>query len=326
MGLSKKDLKLVFELDSNYRTPYSRIGKKIGMSQQLVSYKVKSLSSNGVILSNMPLIDYSRFGYLSFRVYFKINFANRKKFNEMVSEMKRNPGITSIIECEGRYDLMLTFTTRNPSNFNKGLRELIASNPDQLKNCMILTTVVEHHYPRKYLVGYRNYDDTIIGGDREIVNINKTDIKILRSLMEGKKNVIDISKHSGVTPKTVISKLRKLESMGIIQGYRTVIDTQKMGFLTSKLLIKYQSVSVDREKELRNFCRANSNITEFTKVFGEWDLELTIETRTQQEFRNIYMKLREDFEDIIYDFDKFSVFGFHKRSTVPGELFEGIRS
>jgi Lrp/AsnC family leucine-responsive transcriptional regulator len=322
MNLSNKDMRLVFELDSNYRKPYSRIGKKIRMSQQLVSYKVKSLSSNGIIVSNFPLIDYSRFGYLNFRVYFKVNYANRKKFSEMVSEMKKHFNITSIMECDWRYDLIVTFTTKNPSYFNKKLRELISDNPEQLKNCMILTTVVEHHYPRKYLVGYKNYSDTVIGGDRENINMDHINRSILKALLSNRKSVMEISKQVSATPKTVMARLKKLEKNEIIRGYRMLIDTNKMGFVTNKILIKYHNISIDRERELKTFCYGNPNITELIKTFGEWDLEITVETRNQKDFRNLCMNMREEFEDIISDFDKFSIVGFHKKSTIPKDFFE----
>ncbi len=322
MNLSGRDLKLLFELDSNYRQPYSRIGKRVRMSQQLVSYKVKSLTSGGILMGNFPLIDYSRFGYLGFRVFFKVNYANRQKFNEMVEKMKKHPSITMVMDCEGRYDLMLVFAARNPSSFNKMLRELISDNPEQLKNCMILTTVVEHQFLKNYLTNRKADADTVIGGDREIVGVDETDRKILKALADGKRSIVEIAGFSRTNPKTVMSRLRKLEK-GIINGYRMMINNEAVGILTNKILIKYHNISVGREDELRRFCRRNPNITEFIKTFGEWDLELTVETRTREEFRKLYLTLREGFEDIIQDFDNFSVFRVHKRQTLPEEFFSG---
>jgi DNA-binding Lrp family transcriptional regulator len=321
MNLSKRDLKLLFELDSNYRQPYSRIGRGVRMSQQLVSYKVKSLTSGGILLGNFPLIDYSRFGYLGFRVFFKVNYADRQKFSEMVEKMKKHPSITMVMDCEGRYDLMLVFAARNPSSFNKMLRDIISDNPEQLKNCMILTTVVEHHFLKKYLTTRKVEGDTVIGGDRETVGVDETDRKILRALTEGRKSIVEIAGFSRSNPKTVMSRLRKLER-GVINGYRMMINNEAIGISTNKILIKYHNISVEREDELRRFCRRDPNITEFIKTFGEWDLELTVETRTKKEFRNLYLTLREGFEDIIQDFDNFSVFRVHKRQTLPEEFFE----
>jgi len=317
----RKDLKLIYELDSNYRQPYSRIARKIRMSQQLVNYKVKSLAGSGVLLGKCPLIDYSRFGYLSFRVFFKVNYSDQERFRKMIAEIKKHPNITMVSECEGLYDLMLVFSAKNPSSFNKLLREMISGNQKQLKNCMILTTVVEHHFPRKFLINSPNYSDTVVGGDREAIKIGKKDRKILKSLAEGRRAVVEIAGLAGVTPKTAISRLRSMERSGVIKGYRLLLDTEKIGVKTDKIFIKYHNISVERENQLRAFCQRNPNITEFIKTFGERDLELTVETRTREEFRNVFITIREKFEDIIEDFECFGIFRVHKKSTIPGEFF-----
>jgi len=87
--------------------------------------------------------------------------------------------------------------------------------------------------------------------------------------------------------------------------------------------LKVFGLNDEREDGLRRFCRRNPNVTEFIKTFGEWDLELTVETRTKEEFRKLYLTLREGFEDIIQDFDNFSIFRIHKKQTLPEEFFSG---
>ncbi len=316
MKLKKKDSRMLFELDLNYRRPYSRIGKKIKMSQQMISYRVKSMVSDGAIQGYYPLVDYSRFGCLNFRVYFKINYVSKERFAELIKKISDHKNITRVMECDGRYDLLTVFAAKNPSSFNKMFRELIESNQKQLKNYVILTTVVEHYYSRNYLGG-KTERDTIIGGDREEVKIDDTDRKIIKAILEGKKTTVEIAGVAGVTPRTVVSRLRKMKRMGIIKGYRMIINTRKIGIFTDKVLIKYHNLSIDREKELMNFCRTNPNITEVIKTFGVWDIELTIETETREEFRNIYITIREKFEDIIEDFDNFRVFRIYKKMTLP---------
>ena len=324
MVLSKRDMRLVFELDSNYRRSYSEIGRKIRMSQQLINYKVKSFLNEGIVVGKCPLIDYSRFDYLTFRVYFKVNYANREKIKDMIETLKQHRNVVTLVECQGRYDLIVVFAAKNPSSFNKMLREIIAANPEQLKNCMILTTVVEHHFPRKYLIGSELNLDKVAGGDREPMQVDETDTRILKALIGGKKSVVEISQSSGTAPKTAISHLRRLEENEVIKGYRLILDIRKIGYTSKKVLIRFHNVSVERENQLKAFCQTHPNITELVKTFGKWDLEMTIETRTSQEFRDIYLTLREKFEDIIDDFDSLSIFRIHKKQALPDAFFEGI--
>ena len=76
-----------------------------------------------------------------------------------------------------------------------------------------------------------------------------------------------------------------------------------------------------RENDFIKFCITNPNITGLIKLFGGWDVEITVETRTTEDFRNIYTLLREKFEDIIRDIETFPFYKIHKMQYMPEEFF-----
>ena len=300
-----KEFRLLYEMDSNCRKPFSAIGKKIRMSQQLISYKVKSMAKEGIIKGNYPLIDYSRFGYLDFMVFFRANYVSEKNFAELIERMKKHDSITQLIECDGKYDILATFAAKNPSAFNKTLRKLIVEDPE-LKNCMILPMVVEHHFLRNYLVRKIGDEDVVVGGDREEIQIDNTNMKIIKPLVGGRKGVMEIAEASKITPKTIISRLKWMEEKGIIKQYRLLLNLRPEGILS------------------KNFCKSNPNIIEFIKTFGEWDIILNVETTSMAEFRKLFLEIREKFEDIIEEFDNFRIFMVHKKQFLPTEAFEKL--
>jgi len=320
MRLTNRDHRLLFELSESPRVPLSKIGKRIRLSQQMASYKLRSYLENGLITSFYPLVDYSRFGYLNFRVYFKTDYINRDRFHDLLSRLSKEDNIVEIIECGGRYDLVLVFSAKNPSFFNKYMKNMIYTHK-QLKDHTILTTVVTHLFPRKYLVGdIRNTKDVIVGGDRDMIEVDKTDTSILQELHnDAMKTSVDIAKKAGVNPKTVIHRMRKLEELGVIKGYSPLIDLQRMGYHVNKILLSYHNLSPEKEEELKNFCMRNPNITELIKLFGEWDAEITVETKRMEEFRNVYSMIREQFQDIIHTSENFPVFNVHKKQFLPKE-------
>ena len=318
-----KEFRLLYEMDSNCRKPFSAIGKKIRMSQQLISYKVKSMAKEGIIKGNYPLIDYSRFGYLDFMVFFRANYVSEKNFAELIERMKKHDSITQLIECDGKYDILATFAAKNPSAFNKTLRKLIVEDPE-LKNCMILPMVVEHHFLRNYLVRKIGDEDVVVGGDREEIQIDNTNMKIIKPLVGGRKGVMEIAEASKITPKTIISRLKWMEEKGIIKQYRLLLNLRPEGILSNILLLRYLNVSVEKEEEFKNFCKSNPNIIEFIKTFGEWDIILNVETTGMAEFRKLFLEIREKFEDIIEEFDNFRIFMVHKKQFLPTEAFEKL--
>ncbi len=320
--LHKKDIRLLYELDCNYRNTYTKIGKKIRMSEQLVSYKVHSFEEKKIILDYVPQIDYSRFGYLTFLVFFKVHYTNEQSFNRLIQKIKAHENIISVIECDGNYDLIITFAAKNPSSFNKKLKLLISENPKELRHHMILTTVVEHHFPRSYLINTEDRFDTILGGDREEIPVDKLNQNIILQLMQRKKRVIDIAQALDSTPKTIINHLHQLEEQHIIKGYRLLLNPAAMAVNANIFLIRYRNITLDEEEEFRRFCKYQPNVIEFTKTFGEWDVIIHTETENREEFRRLSLQMREKFDDVIESSDNFRVFAHPKKQYLPQEIFE----
>src|SRR3989338_4618506 len=83
--LDLKDRKLLYELDKNCRQSNSEIGKKIRLNKNTVNYNIKRFEQEGAILGYYTVIDNSKLGYFSFRIY--ANFFNTKQEqeNEMIN-------------------------------------------------------------------------------------------------------------------------------------------------------------------------------------------------------------------------------------------------
>lgn len=61
------------------------------------------------------------------------------------------------------------------------------------------------------------------------VQLDSTDIAILRSLQEDARlSLRDIAKRAGVSAPTVAARLATLEDLGIVKGYRAVIDPERL--------------------------------------------------------------------------------------------------
>ncbi|GEM_PF-1638674 len=320
--LHKKDLRLLYELDSNYRKTFTQIGKKIHMSEQLVSYKIHSFEEKKIILDYLPNIDYSRFGYLTFIVFFKVHYINEHSFDRLIAKLKTHENILSITECDGNYDLMVTFAAKNPSSFNKKLKQLVSENPKELRHHTILTTVVEHHFPRSYLIDSEDRYDTILGGDREEIPLDKLNLSLIKCLLAGKKKIIDLAQALKITPKTALNHLKSLEEQQIIKGYRLLLNPKAMNLSANIILIRYRNITLEDEENFRRFCKYHPNVIEFTKTFGEWDVVVHTETEHREQFRKLSLQIREKFDDIIESSDNFRVFANHKKQYLPQEIFD----
>jgi DNA-binding Lrp family transcriptional regulator len=67
--------------------------------------------------------------------------------------------------------------------------------------------------------------------ERLLMELNETDVKILQGLLEDARfSSRQIAKKVGVSVGTVLSRIKKMENDGIIKGYSTVLDHEKLGY------------------------------------------------------------------------------------------------
>lgn len=318
MRITTKDRRLLYTLSGNSRQSYSRMGRQLEMSQQMISYKMKQFQEQGIISSFYPIVDYSRLGFLSFKVYFKINYISKKRFQELLESLGKDPMIVEVSACGGRYDVLLDFFVHNPSSFNKALNDIKLAHP-QLKNATILTTVVRHHFPPKYLIEKGdNKEDIVLGGDRELLVMDEIDETILRQLLvNASQPALSITKETGINPKTVISRIKNLQEQKVIRGFTRLLHLQDLDYKVNVILLRYHNLSPELEERLKNVCMRNQHVISFTKLIGKWDAEIVVESEDMTEFRNVYSMLREQFDGIIQDSEYFPILRTYKKQFLP---------
>ncbi|MBU0536714.1 MAG: Lrp/AsnC family transcriptional regulator [Nanoarchaeota archaeon] len=323
-GLRKAEKLILSRLELDSRVPFSRFARKIGKSQQVISYTVTSMIERKVIRKFYTIIDYSKLDILNFRVYFKVSYINKEKIEELVEFLVSETHTSWIATCGGRYDIICTFMALNPSQFNKTLRNIMQRFPEQLQNYIVLTTVVNRIFGRKYL--FKNASiipEIIVGGDRRPEKIDALDMEILDEIAEdARKNSVAISSKVDLTSKSVIERIKKLQERLIIRGFRPLLDLRKMGYLSNILLIKYHNISVDMETDLIEFLKAHPNIASIVKTLGEWDIEIYLETPDQEGFRKVEMEIRQRFAALIQEIESVPLYKTHKVNYFPKFLIK----
>jgi DNA-binding Lrp family transcriptional regulator len=318
-NLTKTELQIIRQLELNSRQTFSKIGKKVGMSQQRVSYTVNALMQKGLITHFYTLIDYSKFDVLHFRVYFNLSYTNEKKLEDLINYFIKEDHTCRISSCGGRFDLQVTFFALNPSQFNKTLRDIMAKFPEQISGYIVLTTIVKRIFRRKYL--YRSnalIPEVIIGGDRLPEIVDDTDMEILNSIAENARvNAVSISNNLDLTSKTVIQRIKNLKERNIIRGYRQILDVRSRDLESVLLVIKYHNITTEMEDKFINYLRSHPNVTNLVKTLGEWDIEISIEGQDQLEIRKVEMEIRREFGIMIQQTEKIPIYQIHKINYFP---------
>ncbi len=114
------------------------------------------------------------------------------------------------------------------------------------------------------------------------------DLKDRRILFEldvnARRSDSEIAKKVSLSKEVVNYRIKKLTEMSIIEGFYTMIDFSKLGFLNIRVYLKLQEISPEEEKELLQYLVRNKNTFEVIKADGNWDMVFTILVRNLGEF------------------------------------------
>lgn len=121
------------------------------------------------------------------------------------------------------------------------------------------------------------------------VEIDAIDGKIIAELVENARiPVAELARKVGLSKTPVALRIRHLEEIGLITGYRAILSPLKLG-LTNVTYLEV-SVSDTREAALQQFnaaVRAIPEVEECYMIAGGYDYLLKIRSRDMAHFRRI---------------------------------------
>jgi Lrp/AsnC family transcriptional regulator, leucine-responsive regulatory protein len=293
-----KDRKILYELDKNARISYAQIGKKVGLSTEVVHYRVKRLEERGIIIQYQTACNYAKLGLIHFKICLKYNGISLETEEGLYSKLKEIPEIVYIGKCQGDWDCIISCNAENLEQLD-GIKDRIMNFSSQwilAKSISISSHIWS--FPRNYLTNSKAETTFKMGGEQP--ELDETDLKILRILSKNaRKPVVDIVRELKSTVKIVTSRIKKLLKNGVINNFRLVIDYDKLGMHFYKTFFYIKNPDEKKMKQLLARLNMNPHVIHNLKVIGEWDLEPEFEFEDKDAFRKTMQSLMNEFPDII---------------------------
>ncbi|MFH1026151.1 MAG: Lrp/AsnC family transcriptional regulator, partial [Nitrospirota bacterium] len=313
----------------NARVKIKELSVLLKKSSQRLKYSMANLDKEALVSNPHCIFDYSYFGLILFRVYFKGGYISEKDKVSIISQLSENPYVVSLYELSGEFDLAVELESPNPSKFNKELKK-VANLIPTLNNYKILLNVVTHIYPRLYLPTQEFLNlshEIIVGGDRAVESFSPSELTVLKNLLANPKiRLTALAKQCDMNIKTSISILKNLQKRKIIKGFRYLVNTNKLGIFKFRLFLKLHNLSQDSEQHLMNFLLRTEEIIQVSKTVGDWDIEVDIESFDKTRIRFLIIQLREEFRDLIETFNIIEFYQYYQKTYLPKYLFSNENS
>lgn len=298
-----KDRKILAELDINARQSNNQIGKKVGLSKEVVKYRIDRLIEEGVIFRFHTVINYFKLGIVKFKLYLRLTNANKEKREEIAQYFHNHPKTEWVVLTTGRWDLISGFLVHNINEFDEEVQIVLNKFSPFIQEKVVTATLYLAHETRGFLKEKTNKEFLRIiyhtSKDKQ-EKIDIIDEEILRIIANNARiSIIEIAKKIEKTPRIIQYRLKELERKKIILAYKVHLNPRKMERIFCKAII-YLSHPI--KERLNSFIKYTSSIPGAIwpqRVMGNWDFELDLELQDYDEFQEIILDLKEKFSDII---------------------------
>ncbi len=296
-----KDKKILFELDFNARQSFSDIGRTVGLSKQVVEYRVNNLIKKGIIKNFYPVINTSKLGYFYCRTSLSLQGISKRELNEMFETLRSRPEAFWIFEMQGPFDIFFGIWVKTLQEYRQFIDEFMAKYSPYVKLKMenIATDVI--HYQHRYLLNRIETKEIHVGEATAHEELDNLDKNILKQLNENARiPLLDIAAKLKENPKTISYRIKRLEKNKIIEAYRTGIDHNKLGFTYYKIFLSISNYTMKDLRRLQEFIKNNPATIYYVRgvsLHADVDFEMMI--KDNKELFDFIKLLRDEFPKII---------------------------
>jgi len=155
------------------------------------------------------------------------------------------------------------------------------------------------------------------------------DKKILYALdLNARKSFKEIGREVKLSKEVVNYRIKRMEALGIIKGYYTVINMTKLGYICNVFYVKLRDISIEKEKEMINYFISDSKYWWVDSADGYIDLGVGVweksiadayKTRTElfTSFKQYFGKVMNVFYVNFYIYNKAYLLGKKTKETKP---------
>ncbi len=314
-----KDRKILYELDLDSRQSFRSIGRKVGLSKDVVASRVKKMQENKIIEYFFVRTNPSLLGYMHLKIYIRLHKITKEKEEKLVSELKNGKQVYWIASLRGKYDLIVSIYVKNIGDFSHIYEKILGKWGEFILERNVAIHEKAYIYSKAYLLPNQKSEESVYGEWKDkSLNLDKTEENILRYLScDSRIGLIDLSKKLNLSSEIVKYKINNLKKKGVITGFGTKIDFCKINNSYNIITLKLQDMDFQKYIKLKDLAKNNPNIIYYIKSIGNHDAEFEVEITNKDELDKLVITLRNMFSNEIIDYQILEVIKEHSMNYFP---------
>jgi len=142
IDLDRLDWEILRELAHNSRQSLRKIARKLGVSVNTVSSRIKELEKKGIIKKYTIVIDYEKLGF-DLTAIIEVSIL-KGKLIDVENEIAKLPGVCAVYDVTGLTDAMIIARVKNRRELNSLVKTILKMEyVDKTNTHVVLNTVKE---------------------------------------------------------------------------------------------------------------------------------------------------------------------------------------
>ncbi|VVC04204.1 HTH-type transcriptional regulator LrpA [Candidatus Bilamarchaeum dharawalense] len=295
------DRRIMYELDTNARTPASEIAKKLKKSKETINFRINRLIDGRYIRYFYTVYNTSKLGWYHHKVYVKFKNITPEKEKELFEYLLAQPFLSYLASVEGYYDCIFLVMARDSQDMVNFLHPFVSKFGDYIQQKDLVIFLTTHRLNNRFLYpGERaDYCYQVPLGHYKL---DETDQKILAILSDNARfPLTQIAKKLKLDPKTVKYRMKKLEKDNIILGYVSAPDFNKLGLQFVQINMTFKDPTITQS--VIEYFNSTNGCLFAIELLGKYDLLVELHVKNNDELRSIVDGFRKKFVTQVNDYD-----------------------
>jgi DNA-binding Lrp family transcriptional regulator len=316
-----KDRKILYQLDLNCRQSNAQIGKKVGLSKQVVDYRIKKMEEEGVITGYWTAINTYKLGYYVFRIYINLIDVSTKIKTDIIQYFVKNKNAWAVLTSKGPVDLDVILWVNDVYAFNQYWINTLQKFGKYFSQSTISILTHVMSCKKTYL-----FDSGANSSDRMFyqtscegkpIQIDALDYQILDELaLNARTPLLDLAKKINCSPQTVNYRIKNLVQKDIIQAFRVSIYSAKLGLqgCAVDLFLKDQTM----RRQILEYIKQKPNIYDIMVMNIGWgDICFQVFISNMNDLSRLMEDIETKFPDAIRKYEYWMDQVVHKERWLP---------
>jgi len=319
--LDLKDRKILHELDLNCRQSNAQIGKKVGLSKEVVKYRINRMLDEGIITLFWTEINTFKLGYYCFRIYINFLDINSDIKNEIIRYFEDYKNSWIVLSAKGPVDFDAVLWVKDIFEFNQFWNNTLEKYGNHFEKyaVSILTQVTSQKLSYLLLDEYNKSDRDFyaVNCKGNPIPIDTIDYKLLNEIAENARiSLVELAEKLNCSAQTINYRIKNLMKKGVILAFRLEIDGSKLGLQNCTIDIYLKDFS--KRKQILDYVKSNPYVSDVMDMTIGWcDFNFEVMVENIDRLNQIMEDIERKFPGAIRKMNFWMSKKLHKKRSLP---------